>query len=138
MNKIHILFLVFVVAAISVLVSFMGSLATYDTIKTAKNNPGKFIHLVARIDRTKAIEYDAVKNPNYLSFTAIDSLGDAVKVVYLNAKPENLEITDRLVLKGSIREDYFDCKEILMKCPSKYKDNMNQKDLEKTVLSANK
>ncbi|MBN8672871.1 MAG: cytochrome c maturation protein CcmE [Chitinophagales bacterium] len=124
MRKFHIVLLLCVAIAISVLISFMGTLTTYDTVQTARDKPGKFIHLVARLDHTKPVEYDAVNNPNYLSFTAIDSLGDAVMVVYRNAKPDNLEISDRLVLKGAIKEDYFDCREILMKCPSKYKDDI--------------
>ena len=124
MKKLHILLLLCVAIAISVLISFMGTLTTYDTVQTAKDKPGKFIHLIARLDHTKPVEYDAVNNPNYLSFTAIDSLGDAVKVVYRNAKPDNLEISERLVLKGAIKDDYFDCREILMKCPSKYKDDI--------------
>lgn len=134
MRKFHIVLLLCVAIAISVLISFMGTLTTYDTVQTARDKPGKFIHLVARLDHTKPVEYDAVNNPNYLSFTAIDSLGDAVMVVYRNAKPDNLEISDRLVLKGAIKEDYFDCREILMKCPSKYKDDI--KAVEKNLPNA--
>lgn len=124
MKKSHILLLGCITIAISVLISFMGTLTTYDTVETARKTPGKFIHLIARIDHSEPVIYDAIKDPNYLSFTAIDSLGDVVKVIYRNAKPENLEISDRLVLKGAMKDNYFDCKEILMKCPSKYKDEM--------------
>lgn len=124
MKKFQIVLLLFISAAIAVLISFMGTLTTYDTVETARSKPGKFVHLIAKLDHTQPIEYDAIKDPNYLSFTAIDSLGDAVKVIYLNAKPENLEVSERLVLKGAIKEDHFECKEILMKCPSKYKDDM--------------
>ena len=101
----------------------MGSLTTYDTVETAKNKPGKFVHLVAKLDTRKPIEYDAINNPNYMSFTAIDSVGGSVKVVYHNAKPENFENSTRLVLKGAMQEEHFECREILMKCPSKYKDD---------------
>lgn len=124
MKKLHIIILVCIAISIGVLISFMGTLTTYDTVDTAKTKPGKFVHLVAKLDQSKPIEYDAVKNPNYLSFTAIDSLGGSVKVVYHNAKPENLEHSTRLVLKGSMKDEHFECKEILMKCPSKYKDDM--------------
>lgn len=130
--------LLFIAAAIAVLISFMGTLTTYDTVETAKNKPGKFVHLIAKLDHTQPIEYDAIKDPNYLSFTAIDSLGDAVKVIYLNAKPENLEVSERLVLKGAIKEDYFECKEILMKCPSKYKDDMKAAEKNLPVTTMNK
>ena len=57
----------------------MGSLTTYDTVETAKNKPGKFVHLVAKLDTRKPIEYDAINNPNYMSFTAIDSVGGSAQ-----------------------------------------------------------
>ncbi|MFX5747317.1 cytochrome c maturation protein CcmE, partial [Acinetobacter baumannii] len=72
---------------------------------------------------TKAFEYDPVKNPNYLSFTAVDTLGNVVKVVYRNNKPTDMEKSERIVLKGRMQGDYFECKDILLKCPSKYKDD---------------
>lgn len=126
MKKIHIILLVLIVAAIAVLISFLQVSSTYDTIEMAKSKPGKFVHVVAQLDRSQPIEYDPVKNPNYLSFTAVDSLGSRVKVVYNNAKPDNLEHSERLVMKGSIQGDHFECREILMKCPSKYTDDPNR------------
>lgn len=118
----HIIILIVIIVCIAILISFMGDLSTYDTVASAKNKPGKYVHLIAKLDPSSPIVYDPVKNPNYLSFTVMDSLGAGVKVVYHNAKPDNLEISERLVLKGSMQKDYFDCKEILMKCPSKYKE----------------
>lgn len=137
MKKIHIVLLVAIAAVIAVLISFMGSLTTYDTVATAKNKPGQFVHLIAKLDRTVPVEYDAVKNPNYLSFMAVDSLGGKVKVIYDKPKPSNLEHSERLVLKGRMQNDVFKCDEILMKCPSKYKDDMNQakKNLEESTSS---
>ena len=124
MKKSHIILLVCIASAIVVLISFMNTMTTYDTVETARRKPGKFVHLIARLDQRQPVEYDAIKNPNFLSFTAIDSLGDAVKVIYRNSKPSNLEHSERLVLKGSMKDNYFECKEILMKCPSKYKDDL--------------
>lgn len=126
MKKIHVVLLVLIVAAIAVLISFLKVSTTYDTIEMARSKPGKFVHVVAKLDRNQPVEYDAVKNPNFLSFTVIDSLGEKVKVIYNNAKPDNLEHSERLVLKGAIKDDYFECKEILMKCPSKYTDDPNR------------
>lgn len=124
MKKIHIFLLLCVGGAVAVLVSIMGSLTTFDTVQTARNKPGKFVHLIARLDRTQPIQYDAVNNPNFLMFAVRDSIGDSITVVYRNPKPDNLEISDRLVLKGSFQGSYFDCKEILLKCPSKYKEEI--------------
>ena len=124
MKKIHIILLVLVAAAIAVLISFLQTATTYDTVDTAISKPGKFVHLMARLDKSQPVEYDALKNPNYLVFTAVDTLGKSLKVVYHNPKPENFEVSERLVLKGKYMGDYFDCKSIQTKCPSKYKDDM--------------
>ena len=134
MKKIHIILLVLVAAAIAVLISFLQTATTYDTVDTAISKPGKFVHLMARLDKSQPVEYDALKDPNHLVFTAVDTLGKSVKVIYNNPKPENFEISERLVLKGKYMGDYFDCKSIQTKCPSKYKDDMKaaQKNVETT------
>ena len=68
---------------------------------------------------------------NYVTFYAIDSLGGNTKVVYHNSKPQDLEKSERIVLKGKMQATHFECKDILLKCPSKYKDDKTQ--LEKTL-----
>lgn len=133
MKKIHIILLVLIAASIAVLISFLKTATTYDTVDTAVAKPGKFVHLMARLDRSQPVEYDALKDPNFLSFTAIDTLGKSVKVIYHNPKPENFEISERLVLKGKYMDGIFDCKSIQTKCPSKYKDDM--KATEKNIQS---
>jgi cytochrome c-type biogenesis protein CcmE len=134
MKKIHIVLLVLVAATIAVLIGFLNVTTTYDTVDTAISKPGKFVHLMARLDKSQPVEYDALKNPNYLAFTAVDTLGKSVKVIYHNPKPENFEVSERLVLKGKYIDNYFDCKSIQTKCPSKYKDDM--KAAEKNIQSA--
>jgi len=123
MKNIHIIMLVLIVGAIAVLISLIPSLSTYETVATAREKKGKFVHLIAKLDKSKPVLYDAINNPNYLSFIAIDSLGESVKVVYNNAKPDNMEHSERLVLAGKMQDDHFACQEILMKCPSKYTDD---------------
>jgi len=122
MKKIHIALLVLVAGAIAVLLVFLKTASTYDTIDTAMAKPGKFVHLMARLDKTQPVEYDAIKNPNYLAFTAIDTLGKSVRVIYHSPKPDNFEISERLVLKGKYQDGKFECKDIQTKCPSKYKE----------------
>lgn len=111
-----------IVGTITVLISFMGTLTTYATVQSAQRQPGTFVHLIARLDHRQPIEYNALNNPNYLRFTVVDTLGRSVKVIYRNARPDNLQASERLVLKGTIRDGYFECREIVMKCPSKYKE----------------
>ncbi len=134
MKKTHIILLVLIAASIATLISFMGNVTTYETVASAREKEGKFVNLVAKLDLTQPMEYDPVKNPNYLTFTAIDTLGQSIKVVYRNTKPTDMEKSERLVLKGEVNGDHFECKDILLKCPSKYKDDIEQakKNLETT------
>ena len=118
-------------ALITGLLVFSVDFSTYDTIGSAKNKKGKFVHLIAKLDKSQPITYDPINNPNYLSFYAMDSLGEKTKVVYHNSKPGDLEKSERIVLKGKMENDFFDCKDILLKCPSKYKDD--KKVLEKNM-----
>ena len=124
MKRIHIITLVMIAVAIAyMLVTMSKDLTTYDTIASARQKQGKYIHLIAKLDRSKDIQYNPITDPNYLAFYAVDSLGGQTKVVYHSTKPPELEMSERIVLKGKMNGDVFECKEILLKCPSKYKDD---------------
>ncbi len=126
MKKSHIILLVFIALVIGVLVSFMGNLSTYETIASAKQKEGRSVTIIARLDKSEPIEYDPVRNPNYLSFHILDSLGNKAKVIYYYEKPYDMEKAERIVLKGKMKGDIFEIASkdgILIKCPSKYKAN---------------
>jgi len=128
MKKLQIIILVFIAIAIAVLISFMGDLSTYETIASAKQKQGKTVTIIAHLDNTIPIEYDPVKNPNYVSFHISDTLGNRAKVVYYFEKPYDLEKAERVTLKGKMNGDVFEISKkegILLKCPSKYKDDPN-------------
>ena len=122
MKRTQLILLIGIAVCIGVLLSFLKTTSTYDTVETARKKPGQFVHVMAKLDKSSPIQYDALNNPNYLRFAAIDSLGQRMIVEYNNAKPENLEMSDRLVLKGRNSDSVFLCKEIQTKCPSKYKE----------------
>ncbi len=131
MKTSSIIILVLIAAAIGVLLMYSVDFSTYDTIESAKLKQGKYVHLIAKLDKSKPVQYDAIKDPNYVSFFAVDSLGGSIQVIYRNTKPAELEQSDRVVLKGKMQGNIFECDNILLKCPSKYKDD--KKQLEKTV-----
>src|SRR5215471_11609036 len=111
MKKTHIVALVLIAIAIATLISFMGNVTTYETIASAKEKPGKFVNLIAKIDKSQPMNYDPVKNPNYLTFTALDTLGNSIQVVYHNAMPTDMQKSERLVLKGKVEDGKFECKD---------------------------
>ncbi len=137
MKRFHLILLVFIALSIGLLVSFMGNLSTYETIASARQKEGKNVTIIAKLDNNMPIEYNPVKDPNYLSFYIQDTLGGKSKVIYHYGKPYDFEKAERVVLKGKMNGDVFEIAQkegILIKCPSKYKDDPEtaKKNLSKT------
>ena len=125
MKLTHIIILIVIAVSIGLLISTMSDLSTYDSIASARSKSGKFVHLIARLDTLegKKIQYDPLKDPNYLQFHVVDSLGAQSKVIYRKGQPPtDMEKSERMVLKGRMTDSAFLCEDILIKCPSKYKD----------------
>lgn len=126
MKKLHIVMLVGIAVVIAVLISLMGDLSTYETLASARQKQGKSVTVIARLDKTAPIEYDPARNANFTSFHVIDSLGNRSRVDYHFEKPFDMEKSERIVLKGMMKGEVFDITRkdgILIKCPSKYKDD---------------
>src|SRR5271154_5887755 len=126
MKRTQIILLIFIALCIGLLVSFMGNLSTYETIASARQKEGKSVTIIAKLDNSIPMEYDPAKDPNYLSFHILDTLGGRAKVVYHYGKPYDMEKAERIVLKGKMNGDIFEISQkdgILIKCPSKYKDD---------------
>lgn len=128
MKKLNIVVLVVIAIVIALLISQLGDFSTYETIKSAKVKEGKTVTVIAKLDKN-TVQYNPVKNPNYLTFQVTDTLGDRMPVAYYFEKPTDMEKSERIVLKGKMDgQGIFQIKEqsgILLKCPSKYKDNPN-------------
>jgi hypothetical protein len=126
MKKIHVVMLVGIAAVVAVLISMMGDLSTYETLASAKQKEGKYVTVIAKLDKSDPIVYNPARDANFTSFHVIDSLGNRAKVEYHFEKPYDMEKSDRIVLKGKMRGDVFEITRkdgILIKCPSKYKDD---------------
>lgn len=126
MKKIHIVLLILIVAGISGMSFFIKDLTTYETFKTAGEKKEQFVVVKVKLDKSQPIMYDQIKDPNYTEFFAVDQDGKSAKVVYKNAKPTDIERSEGIDLNGYMRDGYFECTKLQMKCPSKYKDDMNQ------------
>lgn len=131
MKKIHIILLLLVIAGIVGMSFFVKDLTTYETFNSAATKKDKFVVVKVKLDKSTPIQYNQVKDPNKTIFYAVDQDGKQAKVVYNNAKPTDIERSEGLDLNGYMRNGYFECTKLQMKCPSKYKDDMNaaQKNL---------
>jgi cytochrome c-type biogenesis protein CcmE len=125
-KKTHIIILVLIAVAVALLISFMGNVSTYETIASAKQKEGKTVTIIAKLDKSEPIEFDPQKNPNYTTFHIMDTLGNKARVDYYFEKPFDMEKAERLVMSGKMNGDVFEIRKkdgILIKCPSKYKDD---------------
>jgi cytochrome c-type biogenesis protein CcmE len=127
MKTIHIVIILIVVVAVAVVISTMTDSSTYSDFAEAAAKPGKELHIIGKLNREKPIEYDAQKNANEFSFYLIDEKGLEKKVVYQNAKPQDFEKSEKVVIIGSMQGDQFHAKSLLLKCPSKYNDKKPSK-----------
>ncbi|HEU4556006.1 MAG TPA: cytochrome c maturation protein CcmE [Chitinophaga sp.] len=123
MKKTNIVLLVVIAVAIGIIVTMVGDFSTYETFATAREKEGKEYHIIGTLDKSKGLSYDPLKDANYFTFYMKDKVGETRKVIFLGTKPTDFEKAEQLVLTGKIEKGEFHCNKILMKCPSKYKDD---------------
>ena len=134
MKKTHIILLVLVIAGIVGMSFFIKDLTTYETFSSSAAKKDQFVVVKVKLDKAMPIEYNQMKDPNLTVFYAVDADGKKSKVVYKNAKPTDMERSEGIDLNGYMRDGYFECTKLQMKCPSKYKDDM--KSAEKNLGTA--
>ncbi|MEI7895469.1 MAG: cytochrome c maturation protein CcmE [bacterium] len=127
MKTIHIIIILVLVVAVAVVISTMTDSSTYSDFTEASKKPGKELHIIGKLNRSKPMEYDAQKNANQFSFYLIDDKGVEKKVIYHNARPQDFEKSEKVVVIGSMKGDEFIAKSLLLKCPSKYNDKKPSK-----------
>lgn len=120
MKKTHIILLVLVATAISVIVMSFGEFSTYETFASAAKEPGKKYHVIGYLETEREMHYDPVADPNYFSFYVKDKADNVHQVVFNGAKPTDIERSENVVMTGYMKDDVFYCSKIQMKCPSKY------------------
>ena len=121
MKKIYIIAVLMIVASIIILTSAADDMSTYATFADADNS-GQKVKIAGQLSKDKEMVYDPQVDPNYFSFYMKDTEGVERKVVLLGSKPQDFELSEQLVLTGKAGGDEFIATEMLMKCPSKYKD----------------
>ena len=110
-----------VAAAIALLTTAADDMSTYATFDAAVRTGGR-VKIAGQLSKDKEMYYDPAKDPNYFSFYIKDTEGEERKVVLLSEKPQDFELSEQIVLTGRMKGDEFIATDMLMKCPSKYKD----------------
>jgi cytochrome c-type biogenesis protein CcmE len=121
MNRNLIIALVFIAAGIIVFLSISKDVSTYASFDVAEKS-GQTSKIVGQLSKDKPMIYDPENTPNEFTFYMKDADGLEKKVILNKPKPQDFEMSEQIVVTGKIDGDVFKASEILMKCPSKYKD----------------
>jgi cytochrome c-type biogenesis protein CcmE len=121
MRKIYIIAALMIAAALYLLTTAAGDISQYTSLSQAALS-GDRVKVVGQLDKSQPVEYDPQTDPNRLSFYLRDNEGVTKKVVLLQAKPQDFEMSEQIVLTGRMKGEEFVATEVLLKCPSKYKD----------------
>jgi cytochrome c-type biogenesis protein CcmE len=123
MRKSAIIGLITIAICIGFLVSLNADTNTYSNFNEAASS-NREEHVIGHWEKSQGTYYDALKDPNHFAFYMKDEKGKVNKVVLNGTKPQDFERSEKLVLIGEMKKDTFYASKILMKCPSKYNDQM--------------
>lgn len=122
MKKSHIVLLVLLVVALGVVLSLVFNTSNYENFETAFAKKGEKVTVIGYLSLDKKIDESM---PNQVTFYMKDKEGMEKKVILSESKPQDFEKSEELVITGiaDADADMFMATHMLMKCPSKYKDN---------------
>lgn len=129
MKKTYILALVLVAIAIAAIFSTVSDSGTYADFTIASSHPAEEYHVVGKLNRKKELTYDPHKDANLFSFYLIDNQGNECQVNYTGTKPQDFEKSEQIVVVGKMKGQMFHASSILMKCPSKYNNSQELKEI---------
>jgi len=123
MKKSAIIGLITIAICIGFLVSLNADTDTYSNFTEAATSQ-KEEHVMGYWEKSKGMHYDAAKDPNHFSFFMKDENGLVKEVVLNGTKPQDFERAEKIVLIGKMDQNKFYASRILMKCPSKYNNDL--------------
>ncbi len=122
MKKTSIFGLVIIAIAIAVIISVYSNSSTYGSFADAQKTESE-LQVKGQLNKEKKLYYEPTKDANYFAFFMRDDDGQERKVVFTGSKPQDFERSEQIVLTGKMQGNEFHASKILMKCPSKYKDD---------------
>jgi cytochrome c-type biogenesis protein CcmE len=127
MKRTHIIALIFVAVLVASLTVMLGrGFSRYESFDSSYARKGKEFTVVGFLNKEKGIDYKPEVNPNQFSMYVIDEQKTERLVVVNKAKPRDIEKSEKIVVTGKMNGDTFEATEILLKCPSKYKNREQQ------------
>lgn len=130
MKKSHIIGIIVIAVAISVIVSTAGDASNYVSFSEAKaisvSNEARKIHVVGTLQKDARGEITGIEtSPNKMAFKfmMVDENNFAQEVIHAEPMPTDFTKSEQVVVVGSYNGEVFVADKILLKCPSKYQED---------------
>ena len=125
----HIIAIVVIAVAITIIIFTAGDASTYvnfdqahEMASTGNETP---IHVVGQLKKDDSGQVVGLENSEdklSFSFILVDDNKKEQKVIYNEPMPPDFLKSEKVVVIGGYQRDQFVAKKILLKCPSKYQD----------------
>jgi len=129
MKRSHILVLVIIAVAVSIIISTAGDASSYVTFgkayEMAQKGKNDKIHVVGKLKKNELGEIIGIEPTEDLlafRFMMMDEDGKEQEVFFNEPMPADFKRSEQVVVIGSYSNDLFVADKILMKCPSKYQE----------------
>lgn len=129
MKKSHILIIVVIAVAISIMVGTAGDASTYvnfdEAYKLASGGKTKDIHVVGQLKKDASghiVGIEEGADRVSFSFILVDDAGKEQRVEYNEPMPADMLKSEKVVIVGSYAGERFKASKIILKCPSKYQE----------------
>ena len=129
MKQSHIVLLFLIAAGVALVATQMENFSSYVNFDQARSGKGKDVQGLGDPRQRTADPLRTEVDPNAFSFWMRDREGDEVKVVCVDEKPIDFELSDEVELTGAMRDSIFYANSIRVKCPSKYVDDESRQIL---------
>ncbi len=121
MKKSYFIGLLALIASIAIITSASKDVSTYASFSDALQDHSR-VKIAGEIDLSEEIMYDPINSPNSFAFLMKDSNGESMNVIVKRPLPQDFDQSETVVVTGKVKEGAFIADDILLKCPSKYKD----------------
>ena len=124
----HIIAIVVIAAAIAIIIATAGDASTYvnfdQAYQMASAGNNSAIHVVGDLKKENGQIVGLQNSEDKLSFSfvMVDDNQKEQKVIYNEPMPPDFLKSEKVVVIGNYQNNQFIAKKILLKCPSKYKD----------------
>ncbi len=113
--------LVAVIAAILgigvVMTAFLINASPYVTIAEARKSEADNLHVPGDILKETL---NVSTSKGQVTFMIRDKEGDTIPILYKGAPPANMGEATKVVVVGGVKNNIFEARKMILKCPSKY------------------